>query len=352
MAYFFVYPFGTSGNKTTVPTSGSISGSMSYEFGFTTNYELELGVDAGALPVPRDQTNQLYFDITTAIRQYQTLSVPDWIASVDNLGSPFSYGIYARVRYDAGGGVQVYENQVANNTAVPGVDSTWTIISGNATGVPTGTVIDFAGVTPPSGYLKCDGSAVVRSTYVSLKSEITFTQNGTTTNTLATISGLTSTADMFAGMPLEGTGITTGTTILSVDGPNDITMNAPATASATVPITFYPWGAGNGTTTFNVPDLRRMTTIGEGGSGTATIGNLVGQTGGEESHLMTTDELVAHVHPPLSPATSFTGSTGGAQSLGGGGDHSEQGSTGINATAGNAFNIIQKSAVMNKCIKT
>jgi hypothetical protein len=39
-------------------------------------------------------------------------------------------------------------------------------LSGN--GVPTGTLIDFAGSTAPDGYLVCDGSAVSRATYADL----------------------------------------------------------------------------------------------------------------------------------------------------------------------------------------
>ena len=34
--------------------------------------------------------------------------------------------------------------------------------------VPTGTVLDFAGNTPPTGYLECDGSPVNRTTYAAL----------------------------------------------------------------------------------------------------------------------------------------------------------------------------------------
>jgi len=34
--------------------------------------------------------------------------------------------------------------------------------------VPTGTILDFAGVTPPSGYLVCNGQTVSRTTYAAL----------------------------------------------------------------------------------------------------------------------------------------------------------------------------------------
>jgi microcystin-dependent protein len=51
------------------------------------------------------------------------------------------------------------------------------------------------------------------------------------------------------------------------------------------------WGVGNGSTTFNLPDFRRRATVGSGGTGTGTLGNAVGNTGGAET-------LPAHTHGP------------------------------------------------------
>jgi microcystin-dependent protein len=51
------------------------------------------------------------------------------------------------------------------------------------------------------------------------------------------------------------------------------------------------FGAGDGSTTFGIGDSRRKSLVGSGGSGTGTLGNTVGNTGGEETHTLTSAEL-------------------------------------------------------------
>lgn len=95
--------------------------------------------------------------------------------------------------------------------------------------VPVGTILPYAvSTTPPTGFLLCDGSNVSRTTYSRL----------------------------------------------------DALLSAAS----------YPWGSGDGSTTFTVPDMRRRVPMGAGGSGTGTISNTVGSTGGAE----TSD--VSHTH--------------------------------------------------------
>lgn len=55
---------------------------------------------------------------------------------------------------------------------------------------------------------------------------------------------------------------------------------------------------------FNVPDSRRRTYVGKGGSGTGTLGNAVGNIGGAETHALSIAELAAHLH-------TIGGTTGG-----------------------------------------
>jgi microcystin-dependent protein len=65
------------------------------------------------------------------------------------------------------------------------------------------------------------------------------------------------------------------------------------------------YGTGDGSTTFNVPDLRQRVPVGKHSSGTF---NTLGGTGGAESHTITTAQLPAHNHAVGTLATNSTGS--------------------------------------------
>ena len=164
----------------------------------------------------------------------------------------------------------------------------WLVIGASDMTAP-GTVIDYAGTTAPPGYLACDGTAYTAATY----------------------SGLSAALPTLAGA--------------------------------------VTWG--NSGSNVTVPDLRRRVTAGSGGSGTATLGNAVGNVGGEETHTIAVTELPAHTHGlssgnfrgTLAAAVSFTNAAG---QNAGGVANTDSGTGGAGAA-----NVIQPTAITTKAIK-
>lgn len=120
LSKFFGIPFATSGDKATIPEAVQPSGAISFTQGFGPDYERDPATDPLAKRVPRDETNELYFQITNAIRALQLLGVPEWF-DVDDAGNDVSYPIAARVRHND----IVWSSTSAANTSEPGV-ANWT----------------------------------------------------------------------------------------------------------------------------------------------------------------------------------------------------------------------------------
>lgn len=123
------------------------------------------------------------------------------------------------------------------------------------------------------------------------------------------------------------------------------------------------FGTGNGSTTFNVPDMRGRVPAGKDDMGGTAAGRLtnsgtgnpglngatLGAAGGTDRHTLTTAQMPAHTHSVTgAAATTFGGSEQKA---------TIEGSTGAPATAasqgsGQAHPIIQPTIVLNSIIKT
>jgi len=125
--------------------------------------------------------------------------------------------------------------------------------------MPSGSIVSFAGINAPTGWLLCDGQEVSRTQFADLFSVLTFQMTVSTTNGSTTLSNPSinpTTLRIGTGMFISGNGIQSATKIVSVSATNMV-LDKTATASASgVTITISPFGIGNGSTTFNLPDLR------------------------------------------------------------------------------------------------
>jgi len=99
------------------------------------------------------------------------------------------------------------------------------------------------------------------------------------------------------------------------------------------------FGAGNNTTTFNLPDLRGRTVIGAG-QGQGLSNRTRGQTGGEEAHALTLQEMPSHTHLAPTAQNDTAGLYEIPQGAHGGttgfGSYDYNGAAPTDATGGNA----------------
>lgn len=167
--------------------------------------------------------------------------------------------------------------------------------------VPVGTILDFAGLAVPAGWLPCDGSAVARSAYPDLFATLVATYSRSLTNGSPNVGSFTQAEALrLVGARVQGTGIPASTYVASYSTSDSVnytlvlTNNASSTTAST--LNFSLWGAGDLSTTFNLPDFRRRVAVGAGGTGSADLSAFAGRTGGVESHPLTTAELAVHSH--------------------------------------------------------
>jgi len=108
-------------------------------------------------------------------------------------------------------------------------------------------------------------------------------------------------------------------------------------------VTGILYGAGDGATTFNIPDLRGRVAVGKS---TDTEFDALGETGGEKTHLLTTDEMPAHTHTQTTSSFNINADNSGSRA--GNATTTNTGSTG----GGAAHNNLQPYQVINYIIKT
>ena len=176
-----------------------------------------------------------------------------------------------------------------------------------------GVMKEYAGLLLPANHLWANGSAVSRTVYANLMSVISAGATAHLSNGSAILANVSVdfTTLGVTHAAIEGPGIPSGTYILSGTS-NSLTLSQAVTISATgSAIRVFPWGNGDGSTTFNVPDAQERVTAGRGGMGgaadpgrltTATIplgGSTINASGGAETHILIVAELAAHNHTDL-----------------------------------------------------
>lgn len=175
---------------------------------------------------------------------------------------------------------------------------------------PPGVVKEYAGFTPPTGYLLCNGTAYSRTLYSALWDAITykFTASGTSGTSTITSSDI---GPAVMGMEVTGPGVPAGTTITGIVQTTgySVGLSNPLTAtSSNAEFRLAPHGAGDGTTTFNVPDRRGR--FGVGVDGSAEF-NFLGKKAGSKTHV---HQLASHAHGlggHVHGTATFSGNTAG-----------------------------------------
>ena len=204
MSKVFRTAFASSGDKMAVPETVQVDGSVSLPAGWGANYSKATG-DTGYMPVGRAEMNGIINQITAGLIDLQTYGVPVWEALSGG------WAVDARV-YHSG---TIYRNTSAGNTTTPpgsgwvvdmdltpylqkagGMMTGFITLHANASSsmhpvtlqqlnaalggqaLPVGCLMPVAfnpGGSPPTGWLKCNGASVSRTTYSALYSAISTT---------------------------------------------------------------------------------------------------------------------------------------------------------------------------------
>lgn len=176
-----------------------------------------------------------------------------------------------------------------------------------------GMILPWAGQSVPPTYLLSYGQAVSRATYADLFSALTATQTISCTSGSANITVSSDNAlRMSVGGAIEASAcFIAGTTVLSKSGTTlTLSNNSGATTSAT--ITLFPWGNGDGSTTFTLPNLMGRTMVGRDNMSGSAAGVLTSTYYGTNPDAMAASggaqstTLVGGNLPPYTPSGSVS----------------------------------------------
>lgn len=114
-------PFANTGDKTPIPFDTVPSGEVSFEQGYTADYQADQTSDPNAKDIERAKFNWFWGAISENQKAWQEKTFPDWISDKGD-GTPFAYPKNAIVRYTDGNS---YVSKVDNNSTIPTDTNNW-----------------------------------------------------------------------------------------------------------------------------------------------------------------------------------------------------------------------------------
>jgi len=285
MAKFFKFPFALSGTKTAVPDATQGDGSVSYNEGYSFDYERD-PMDADVKYPERDKFNQVLYDMTSNLLDWQRHGFPYFITTSDNGGTPYSYDIHAYVRWDDGSGDDIYESIVNSNTSLPSDATKWRRITQSNSSFPTGIKLDHTLSTlPAGGWIWADGKTIGNAS------------SGATNRANADTSALF--MGYWSSYPNSVLPIQDSSGAASTRG---ISAAADFAANKRLPVPDMRGTVEAGKDDMGGTAAGRLTAAGSGIDGT-----ILGASGGVETVSLTSNQNAAHSHDGSALTTSSAG---------------------------------------------
>lgn len=212
----------------------------------------------------------------------------------------FGDGSYRQVLKDRLGNV-IWDGITSSLGSGGGGGGSATVGDGDSVGM----IKSWSGFIAPYGYVFAYGQELVRDSYPAAFAALTLQQNVTCASGNPILTGVSDTSQLPIGAPIESSCLNSGATIVSKTI-NSITASSNAIISTTATARFYPFGNGDGSLTFNVPDLRGRVIAGRDNMGGISANRLpvdfasLGKTGGAAVNTLIVDNL-----PPYTPAGSI-----------------------------------------------
>jgi tail collar domain len=213
----------------------------------------------------------------------------------------------------------------------------------------TGMVTDFLALEAPTGWLELDGSVVSTSTFSALYAVMAKQTSGTRTNGSAIITSIPDTSKFRIGYFVFGTGITSGSTILSVDSGTQITISNAATSSGSSVFAVSPWLLNTGTIT--LPDVTTAGRYRRSRTSTTAVGQVQADQNQAHTHTVsgTTNDPGNHTHANIINESAHSHAQMGSDAGGGTGSllRPNNGTSGVNLTSPNTASALTGITITN-----